>query len=106
MSNVKRKQEQAKSAASNRKFRNKNAITVVADWELVDAEQLRSTIGAVTRGGGALRLGTTRDGGAYSIGIYGDGPEPYTEYVRPNEDLNEFLADLEDTFKALSGEKP
>lgn len=104
MSNQKRLAEQKKSASNARKFRNKLAVTVNADWELADAEQLRSTVGAVTRAGGALRLGCTRDGGAYSIGVYGDGPEPYTEYVRPNEDLNEFLADLEQVFVSLQGE--
>jgi len=102
MSNQKRLAEQKKSAAKERAFRSKLAVTVTADWDRADAEQLRSTIGAVARAGGALRLGCTRDGGAYSVGIYGDGPEAYTEYVRPNEDLDEFLRDLEQVFEALA----
>jgi hypothetical protein len=83
---------------SGRSFRPSVEITVTADWGRIDAEQLRATIDVMTQTGGALRCGVTRDGGAYSLGIYGDGPEPYTVYVRPNEDMNEILAELEQTF--------
>lgn len=65
----------------------------VADWEGANPTLLLRAIALVAIAGGALRLGYTRDGGAYSIGIYGDG-EPYTEYVRPNEDIDAYLAAL------------
>lgn len=98
MSISKKMRDSKSKQTSGRTFRPSVEINVTADWGRVDAEQLRSTVDVVTQTGGALRFGVTRDGGAYSIGIYGDGPEPYTVYVRPNEDLNEILAELEQTF--------
>lgn len=98
MSSVKRAIEKKSPKTNGRTFRPKVDIVPAADWDRVDAEQLRSTLAMVALHGGALRLGYTRDGGAYSIGIYGDGPEAYTVYVRPNEDMEEFLKELEQTF--------
>lgn len=62
----------------------------IADWETVDAALVLRAIGIVSRQGGALRFGYTRDGGAYAIGVMGDG-EPYTEYLRPSDDVGEYL---------------
>jgi len=59
----------------------------------VEPELLQHVIATVAHTGGALRLGYTRDGGAYAVGIYGDG-EPYTEYIRPSEDINRYLAEV------------
>jgi hypothetical protein len=98
MSIAKKMRDGKNKQTSGRTFRPSVEVNVTADWGRVDAEQLRSTVEVVTQFGGALRFGVTRDGGAYSLGIYGDGPEPYTVYVRPNEDLNEILAELEQTF--------
>jgi len=64
-----------------------------ADWDTCDAELLRRAIAVVGKRGGALRLGYTRDGGSYAIGILGDG-DPYTEYVRPTDDLSSYLEGL------------
>jgi len=64
-----------------------------ADWSECDGEVLRKAAAAVSKHGGAIRLGYTRDGGAYAIGIYGDG-EPFTEYVPPSEDITEFMKGL------------
>jgi len=71
--------------------------TGIADWETADAALLLRTVATVAATGGALRLGYTRDGGAYSVGIYGDG-DPYTEYIRPSEDLDAFLRDVLESF--------
>lgn len=98
MSITKKIREQGKAQTSGRIFRPSTSITPTADWGRVDAESLRSALGAVTANGGALRLGLTRDGGAFSVGIYGDGPEPYTVYVRPNESMEDFLGELEQAF--------
>jgi hypothetical protein len=98
MSIAKKIRDSKNRQTSGRTFRPSVEISVTADWGRVDAEQLRATIDVMTQTGGALRCGVTRDGGAYSLGIYGDGPEPYTVYVRPNEDLTEILAELEQTF--------
>jgi len=98
VSNTKRLQEKKKDDAVKRRFRRSAANDRGADWSTVDMAQVVETIGAVTKNGGALRFGLTVDGGAYAVGVYGDGPEPYTEYVRPNEDIEAFLADLATAF--------
>ena len=62
----------------------------VADWASVDPTKIVRAIAAISRAGGAIRFGYTRDGGAYALGIMGDG-EPYTEYLRPTDDIGEYL---------------
>lgn len=74
-----------------------------ANWALVDRETLAYAVTVVASWGGALRLGYTRDGGAYSIGVYGDG-EPYTEYIRPNESVEEYLQQLAVDFGGIVGD--
>jgi hypothetical protein len=64
-----------------------------ADWKSATPELVVRAIAAVSRDGGAIRFGYTRDGGAYAIGIMGDG-EPYTEYIRPSEDVDAYLKAL------------
>lgn len=71
-----------------------------ADWGSCDPEKLQAAVVAAGNIGGALRFGYTSDGGAYSIGIYGDG-DPYTHYVRPDEDIDGTLRDLAEYFEAL-----
>lgn len=71
-----------------------------ADWRLADGELLRDIIHLAASTGGALRFGYSRDGGAMSIGIYGDG-DPYTEWVKPSEDLNEKLRDVQFLFETI-----
>lgn len=65
----------------------------IADWQTADAETLLRAIAVVAYRGGALRFGYTRDGGAYAIGIYLGG-DHFTEYIRPSEDINHYLASL------------
>jgi len=64
-----------------------------ADWSLVEPEKLVRLVLNVTGVGGAVRFGYTSDGGAYAIGFYGDG-EPFTEYIRPNEDINAVMEEF------------
>jgi len=71
----------------------------VADWGGVDATLLVDAIQTVTKRGGALRFSYTRDGGAYCIGILGDG-DPYNEYVKPSEDIDEYLRNLAENWRA------
>jgi hypothetical protein len=86
------------SAAKEKKItgskRVKRESDGVADWASVNGELLAAVIGIVAKNGGALRFGYTRDGGAYSVGIYGDGEKPYTDYIRPTEDVEQYLRDL------------
>lgn len=70
-----------------------------ANWGDVNAENLTNAVAWTAANGGALRLGYTRDGGAYAIGIYMDG-ESETEYVRPDEDIDQWLIDLAEDMKA------
>ena len=72
-----------------------------ADYTSLDGTRMLRAIEAISRNGGAVRLGKTRDGGAYSIGIYGDGPEPYTEYFRPADDVVEALEQLGNSMSQL-----
>jgi len=80
-------------ADQRRRARARGRSSEPADWSLVDAGVIQRLICAVTAQGGAVRFGYTSDGGAYSVGLYGDG-DPYTEYIRPSEDIAEVLADI------------
>lgn len=62
----------------------------IASWETVDSALVLKAIAAVTQAGGAIRFGYTTQGGAYAIGFLGDG-DPYTDYVRPSDDMTEYL---------------
>jgi len=85
----------------SRGMRGKDSGT--ADWAQADGNLLREAICSAALVGGALRFGYSRDGGAYAIGIYGDG-EPYTEFVRPAEDIDDFLGKIKDLFESIRDE--
>jgi hypothetical protein len=76
----------------------------ITDWETVDRDKLIRVIATASDAGGAIRFGYTWDGGAYAIGIYGDGPA-YTVYVKPSEDLNTYLDDINDLFASIRDDK-
>lgn len=89
---------QAKNAAQDKKdarrIGSRRRVTSdVADWANADPDLVISLIRTVTSQGGAVRFGYTSDGGAYALGLYGDG-DPYTEYIRPSEDLNTALKEI------------
>lgn len=67
-----------------------------ADWSQVSSDAIRDAIVQVSNMGGALRFGYSRDGGAYSIGVYGLQPQPFTEYLRPGDDVSKYLDSLAD----------
>lgn len=75
--------------------RRKHLNQDVADWQGVNADGILRAIAVVAYRGGALRFGYTRDGGAYAVGIYLGG-DHFTEYIRPNEDIDGYLANLAD----------
>lgn len=70
-----------------------------ADWSSANAGLIARAIAQVGKCGGALRFGYTSDGGAYAVGIYGDGDKPYTDYVRPDENIDEYLLALIDLWE-------
>lgn len=86
------------AAPSQRRLRNSQRGGVDhADWVAADSALVRRAIAAVSARGCAIRFGYTRDGGAFCIGIVGDG-DPYSEYVRPSEDINSYLTVLAEDF--------
>lgn len=74
-------------------FKGASKAGIVADWASVDGSLVVRAVAAIGVGGGALRLGYTRDGGAYAIGIY-DGDNKETIYVSPNDDVEETLREI------------
>lgn len=72
----------------------------------IEPQALLYALDAVLREGGCLRIGRTRDGGAWAIGVYGDGAQPYTEYVQASEDINRYFNDLAGFFEQMGGKAP
>lgn len=68
-----------------------------ADWGNASPDALSAVVVAVTEHGFAVRFGYTRDGGAFAVGVIGDG-DPYTEFIRPTEDIDAFLTELADDY--------
>lgn len=71
-----------------------------ADWSEVPADAIRDCIVQVSNMGGAVRFGYSRDGGAYSIGIYGMDIKPFTDYLRPGDDVQAYLDTMADQARA------
>lgn len=95
-----RKDDRGLAAQAKRKLRDSsNRGGEGADWSGVNGDLMAKFVAAVSRTGGAARLGYTRDGGAYAIGVYGDG-DPYTVYVSPKEDIDEWLRQSIEDFTA------
>ena len=86
--------EEAKRKPS-RRVKSSNSV---ADYMSLSADILCKAVATVAMAGGALRLGYTSDGGAYAIGVYGDG-DPYTDYVKPSDDANEYFKALIDAWE-------
>lgn len=85
--------DKAEENNRERRWKYKSKGNAVADWATVDPQLIRDAIATVSIRGGALRFGYTSDGGAYALGVYGDG-KPYTEYIRPGDDPEDYLRDL------------
>jgi hypothetical protein len=69
------------------------AKTGVSSWDTVDAGSIRMVISALTKAGGAIRFGVSRDGGALSVGVY-LGDTYFTDWLRPDDDVEQYLEDL------------
>jgi len=93
-----RKDDKLKAQQAKRKVRDRSGgVNGPADWQVADGELVTKLVAAVSRDGGAVRMGYTRDGGAYAIGIYGDG-DPYTIYVSPSEGIDDWLRETIEDF--------
>lgn len=78
-----------KSTEAN-ETRRRRQKSSVADWGGIDGDKIGRIVSAITKVGGAVRFGYSRDGGAYSVGIYGDG-KPFTEFHPDDEGVDEWL---------------
>jgi len=67
------------------------------DFDSIDADQLLRAVQNVLRKGVGITFGVTRDKGALSVTLLSDG-ETDREYVRATEDINGYLAGLEEDF--------
>jgi hypothetical protein len=81
------------------------AKSTIVDWQQINGEILIRAIAAISRSGGAIRLGYSRDGGAFAVGVYGDG-EPYTEFEHDSANLEALLVDLEEWFTDNGAQSP
>lgn len=58
-----------------------------AEWDTCDAERLKAVVCEITRMGGAVTIGLSRDQGAHSLTLLLDG-ERQTLWFNGNADLN------------------
>lgn len=88
----------ASIAAQQREHRRKSrGSSETADWSNADPGKLLRVVCNLAGAGCAVQFGYTRDGGSYVIRVVGDG-DPFNEYVRPTEDLNQYLDALGDDY--------
>lgn len=85
-----RKIEEQKYSTPTKRGSKSKGTSTPADWGTADPKLLLRAIELVTKAGGALRFGYTRDGGAYAIGVYENG-NCETEYLKPDESLDDWL---------------
>lgn len=64
-----------------------------ASWDTCDWLCIVALVKALGEGGGALRLGTTRDGNAFAFGVYLND-DYATEYIRPAENFEVALGEI------------
>jgi hypothetical protein len=91
-----RQEERAQSSGRKHKYYSSGGG---ADYSKLDGQRCIELIESIAVAGGAIRLGKTRDGGAYAIGVYGDGDQPYTDYLKPNESVIDYLSELAEVFR-------
>lgn len=78
-------------ARQQREHRRRNrGNTETADWSNADAIKLHRAVCNLANAGCAIQFGYTKDGGSLVVRIVGDG-EPYNEYVRPTESIDDYL---------------
>lgn len=95
---VERPSKEVDRAAQLRHRREARGTGEVADWGGCDANALRDAIANVTKHGYAVLIGYTRERGSYTVRIVGlEGVDP--DYVRPNEDIDLYLAGLAQDFE-------
>lgn len=98
--------KEEKAAGMRRKMEEKRARRFHArrsvDMAELNMDALHYALSRILSVGGALRIGVTRDGGAWAFGIYGDGGDPYTDYVPAGGDLEDYLRSVGEFFERLA----
>lgn len=105
MGAMQRKLEEQKSKKKGRRYQDTENLWQGVTWRELSGEIIVETMDVVSSAGGALRFGYTRGGGALSLGVYGDGDEPYTLYGNNAGDMENHLKGLQDVFEAIAAEK-
>lgn len=77
-----------------------DASSDIADWGGIDGKVVVDLVQVITRLGGAVRFGYTRDGGAYSVGIYLDDDRS-TFYFSPDVDVEAALEKLTEKLRII-----
>lgn len=90
---------EARQRAERRASRHKGDY---ADYANVSPDALHHAIESVTSADCAIQFGYTKDGSTFVVRIVGDG-EPYNEFVRPSENMDEYLNALAADFSKPSG---
>lgn len=76
------------------------SITGQADWGGCDPGWIQACVVGITRLGGAITFGTSRDGGAYSLTLLLDG-ERETLWFNGNAELDVELEQVYHTLEAM-----
>ena len=105
MSTAKRQIEESKNKSRARRYGGGGVKSFTADWRIIENVAIVELIQAASETGGAVRFGVTRDGGAYALGVYGDGPDPYTLYAGSAEEMGDHITHLTDVFEAIKLER-
>jgi hypothetical protein len=82
--------EQKRYQKRERRFASSDPV-VASD---VDSHAVLDILDACVECGTAVRFGVTRDKSCWAIGVYVEGIQPYTEYVKVGEDINAYLHEL------------
>lgn len=86
-----------KRAAAKERRETKRRVQGALDVASLPWLAMAALIAEMAESGGAIRVGLTRDKGALALGMY-QGDDYTTEYIRPNEDIEQALYDIADVW--------
>lgn len=95
MAAIARLKERAADKVRERRYKAQQAAVAGAQVVVDDADAVMRIVLRLVSAGYALRFGGSRDGGVLGVGVYGDGPAPYTVWLDRGANLREWLVELE-----------
>lgn len=95
MAAIARLKERAADKVRERRYKAQQASAGGPPVEVDDADTVVRIVLRLVSAGYALRFGGSRDGGVIGVGVYGDGPAPYTVWLERGSNLREWLTELE-----------